>query len=304
MIAMAIANSPTLLIADEPTTALDVTIQAQVLDVLGRSQDEHGAAIDPHHARPRHRRRDRGPRAVMYAGRVVESGDVDDDLLRTRATRTRSGLLGSACRARRGAARTLHPIPGQPPKPHRLPPAARSIRVAPVRGPRALSRPSVPPLRPIGAAPPRPRATSPRSSSATTASASRERRDGRDAPATAAKRRRARATERNPRASRPRQGLPDPQRAFRTTVGHGARGRRRRLDVKPGRDARARRRVGLRQVDDWRGRSCKLIEPTVGAVMLRRRATSRRCNRRQMRARPRARCRSSSRTRTRRSTRG
>ena len=59
MIAMAIANEPDLLIADEPTTALDVTIQAQVLEVIERIQDRtrFGRAAD--HARPRRRR---GPR--------------------------------------------------------------------------------------------------------------------------------------------------------------------------------------------------------------------------------------------------
>ena len=76
MIAMAIANSPSLLIADEPTTALDVTIQAQVLEVLKRVQEEtHAATILITH--------DLGIVAemcdrvlVMYAGTIVESGDV------------------------------------------------------------------------------------------------------------------------------------------------------------------------------------------------------------------------------------
>ena len=80
MIAMAIANSPSLLIADEPTTALDVTIQAQVLEVLKTVQQEtHAATILITH--------DLGIVAelcervlVMYAGRIVESGDVHDDL--------------------------------------------------------------------------------------------------------------------------------------------------------------------------------------------------------------------------------
>ena len=76
MIAMSIANSPSVLIADEPTTALDVTIQAQILQVLKKAQDEtHAATILITH--------DLGLIAeladrvvVMYAGKVVELGDV------------------------------------------------------------------------------------------------------------------------------------------------------------------------------------------------------------------------------------
>ena len=57
VIAMAIANNPSVIIADEPTTALDVTVQAQVLDVLKLAQQETGAGTDHGDARPRRRRR-------------------------------------------------------------------------------------------------------------------------------------------------------------------------------------------------------------------------------------------------------
>ena len=68
MIAMAIANDPSVLIADEPTTALDVTIQAQIVEVLKAAQEQTHAAIDPHHARPRADRRARRPRRRHVRG--------------------------------------------------------------------------------------------------------------------------------------------------------------------------------------------------------------------------------------------
>ena len=78
MIAMAIACEPAILIADEPTTALDVTIQAQVLDLLSDLQRDHGTAIIliTHDLAVVARMADEV--AVMYAGQIVEKGSVDD----------------------------------------------------------------------------------------------------------------------------------------------------------------------------------------------------------------------------------
>ena len=121
MIAMSIANDPDLLIADEPTTALDVTIQAQVLDVLERIQERTNSAIllITH---------DLGVVAgiadrvlVMYAGRQVEIGDVDQTFYDPRHPYTR-GLLGSLPRLDLSSAnQRLTRIEGQPPSAMFLP---------------------------------------------------------------------------------------------------------------------------------------------------------------------------------------
>jgi peptide/nickel transport system ATP-binding protein len=113
MIAMAISNSPSLLIADEPTTALDVTIQAQVLEVLKNIQEKtHAATILITH--------DLGLVAelcnrviVMYAGRIAESGDIFRIFASPRHPYT-IGLMDSLPRLV-GEDDWLRPIPGQPP---------------------------------------------------------------------------------------------------------------------------------------------------------------------------------------------
>ena len=113
MIAMAIANDPDLIIADEPTTALDVTIQAQVLDQLRRTQRETGAAtiLITHDLGVVAELADRV--IVMYAGRIVESAPVRELFRQTRHPYT-MGLLASLPTLDSDLDR-LHPIPGSPP---------------------------------------------------------------------------------------------------------------------------------------------------------------------------------------------
>ncbi|WP_181175773.1 ABC transporter ATP-binding protein [Mesorhizobium sp. B2-7-2] len=96
-IAMALACNPTLLIADEPTTALDVTIQAQILDLLATLQAERGMGIlfVTHNLGVVAEIADRV--AVMYAGRIVETGSVGEVFARPRHPYT-TGLMRSAPR--------------------------------------------------------------------------------------------------------------------------------------------------------------------------------------------------------------
>ncbi len=114
MIAMALSCSPKLLIADEPTTALDVTIQAQILDELRklRAETNAGIILVTH---------DLGVVAdiadrivVMYAGRVVEQGTLDEIFYDPQHPYT-WGLLGSITRIDRDRAERLPAIPGLPP---------------------------------------------------------------------------------------------------------------------------------------------------------------------------------------------
>ena len=113
MIAMAIANKPSVLIADEPTTALDVTIQAQVLDVLKLAKEETGAAtiLISHDLGLIAEMADRV--AVMYAGRLVESASVRDLFAQPRHPYTR-GLIKSVP-SLSAEIEALTPIDGQPP---------------------------------------------------------------------------------------------------------------------------------------------------------------------------------------------
>ena len=148
MIAMAIANSPSLLIADEPTTALDVTIQAQILEVLKAAQQEtHAATILITH--------DLGLIAemadrvvVMYAGRVVEIGDVFTIFTSPRHPYT-IGLMDSLPRLTADED-WLRPITGQPPSLINMPPGCPFHPRCFLSQGRERCREEVPPLRPIG----------------------------------------------------------------------------------------------------------------------------------------------------------
>ncbi|MFD8225676.1 ABC transporter ATP-binding protein [Streptomyces massasporeus] len=120
MIAMALVNNPELLIADEPTTALDVTVQAQILDLIHDLQKEFGSAV----IMITH---DLGVVAemaddllVMYGGRCVERGPAEDVFSQPRHPYT-WGLLGSMPRMDREETDRLIPIKGAPPSLINLP---------------------------------------------------------------------------------------------------------------------------------------------------------------------------------------
>jgi peptide/nickel transport system ATP-binding protein len=121
MIAMAICTNPDVLIADEPTTALDVTTQARIMEMLGRIVEERGMGVIliTH---------DLGLASsfcddinVMYGGRIVESGRAEA-VLRTPAHPYSEALLDSICGLDRDVAAPIAAIAGQPPLPDRLPP--------------------------------------------------------------------------------------------------------------------------------------------------------------------------------------
>ena len=114
MIAMALACEPQLIIADEPTTALDVTVQAQILDLLKDLADRNGSALllITHDLGVVARYADRV--VVMYAGRVVESASATELYARPRHPYTR-GLMASVPRLDGDTRLRLVPIEGQPP---------------------------------------------------------------------------------------------------------------------------------------------------------------------------------------------
>ena len=116
MIAMALSCNPGLLIADEPTTALDVTTQAQILDLIRRLQEAHGSSVIliTHDMGVVSEIADRV--LVMYAGRAAEQGPKRDVFRRPQHPYT-WGLLSSVPNTRGGRVRRLPTIPGSPPSP-------------------------------------------------------------------------------------------------------------------------------------------------------------------------------------------
>jgi peptide/nickel transport system ATP-binding protein len=142
MIAMALVNEPKLLIADEPTTALDVTTQAQILQLLERLQAELGMAVIliTHDLGVVAEVADRV--SVMYAGRIVEDGSLEEIFYDPQHPYT-WGLLGSLTRLDRPRPHRLPQIPGAPPN-LIAPPEGCHFRP---RCPHAFERcPEVPPL--------------------------------------------------------------------------------------------------------------------------------------------------------------
>jgi oligopeptide/dipeptide ABC transporter ATP-binding protein len=148
MIAMAIANDPSVLIADEPTTALDVTIQAQIVEVMRAAQQETHAAIIliTHDLGLIAELADRV--VVMYAGRVVELGDVYTIFNSPRHPYT-VGLMNSLARLDVDQ-EWLKPIPGQPPSLLNRPPGCAFHPRCEFSQGRERCRTDVPELRSFG----------------------------------------------------------------------------------------------------------------------------------------------------------
>jgi peptide/nickel transport system ATP-binding protein len=142
MIAMALSCNPALLIADEPTTALDVTIQAQILELLKRLRDDHGSAIVliTHDMGVVSDIAERV--AVMYAGRVVEEAPKPR-LFRDPQHPYTWGLLESVPRIDRPRLRRLVAIPGAPPSPLSPPDGCRFAPRCPHRFELCSTRPEL-----------------------------------------------------------------------------------------------------------------------------------------------------------------
>jgi oligopeptide/dipeptide ABC transporter ATP-binding protein len=149
MIAIGLACDPEILVADEATTALDVTIQAQILDLVARLQEQLGMAVIwiTH---------DLGVVAgiadrvlVLYGGMVVEEAGVDDLYARPAHPYTRALLASLPVLGEAGSDRRLAAIPGLPPDPVDLPPGCPFWERCPERGDDRC-RTERPPLREVG----------------------------------------------------------------------------------------------------------------------------------------------------------
>jgi peptide/nickel transport system ATP-binding protein len=147
VIATAMANDPDVIIADEPTTALDVTVQAQVLEALKKAQEETNAAVIfiTHDLAAMAGIADEI--IVMYAGKPVESAPTDELFYRPRMPYT-VGLLASLPRLDTDASDPLRPIPGSPPQVIDLPPGCPFTPRCPLA--REQCREEEPELRKIG----------------------------------------------------------------------------------------------------------------------------------------------------------
>jgi peptide/nickel transport system ATP-binding protein len=146
VIAIAMANNPSVIIADEPTTALDVTVQAQVMEALQAARRETGAALIliTHDLGVIAGHVDRVN--VMYAGTLVEAGTVDDIFYTPRMPYT-LGLLGSLPRMDEARHERLTPILGTPPSLLNLPPGCPFAPRCPMA--EDLCREQEPVLRPV-----------------------------------------------------------------------------------------------------------------------------------------------------------
>ena len=240
VIAIAMANDPEVILADEPTTALDVTVQAQVLDSLKTALDRDRGGAAPDHPRPRGHRRPGRPGPGHVRRRPVEIGTAEDVFYRPSMPYT-LGLLGSLPRLDSDGTERLRQIPGAPPSMlgdrTGCPFAPRCPLAADVcRGDRARSL-VVPSVTSDGGRRTAPPATSPRRSAAATTVAvvlrRRRRQRGRIVTVSEIGAGHDRPRALRPaaaRGDRPGQALPAARRHLRPPQGRrGARGVRRHL---------------------------------------------------------------------------